>query len=86
LSHGREHSHCPCHETILSALVFVSILGGSSLFAQTPVSGAEVYQRTHACHDQVSARIPTRDAIEKISAERILRTLDFGLMMGIAYH
>src|SRR4029077_1825514 len=70
----------------LSALVFLSILGGSSLFAQKPVSGAEVYQKNCAsCHDQVSARIPTRDAIQKMSAGRILRTLDFGLMMSIAY-
>jgi polyvinyl alcohol dehydrogenase (cytochrome) len=33
----------------------------------------------------VSARIPTRDALTKISPARILRTLDFGLMMSIAY-
>src|SRR5262245_44289679 len=71
---------------LLSAFVFVSILSGSSLLAQNPVSGAEVYQKHCAsCHDQVSARIPTRDAIQKMSSSRILRTLDFGLMMSIAY-
>src|SRR5262245_6909372 len=70
----------------LTALVFVSIFSGSFLFAQNPVSGAEVYQKHCAsCHDQVSARIPTRDAIQKMSSSRILRTLDFGLMMSIAY-
>src|SRR4029079_2050828 len=69
-----------------TALVFVSLLSGSSLFAQKSVSGAEVYQKNCAsCHDQVSARIPMRDALQKMSSARILRTLDFGLMMSIAY-
>src|SRR6476646_10869674 len=69
-----------------TALVFVWILSGSSLFAQKSVSGADVYQKNcSACHDQVSARIPTRDALQKMSSARILRTLDFGLMMSIAY-
>jgi polyvinyl alcohol dehydrogenase (cytochrome) len=69
-----------------TALVFVWVLSGSSLFAQKSVSGAEVYQKNCAsCHDQVSARIPTRDALQKMSSARILRTLDFGLMMSIAY-
>jgi hypothetical protein len=33
----------------------------------------------------VTARIPHRDALQKMSATRIMRTLDFGLMMSIAY-
>ncbi len=50
------------------------------------VSGAEVYQEYCAgCHEQVSPRIPPRDALQKMSAARILRTLDFGVMMSIAY-
>jgi len=56
--------------------------------AQTPgaSSGADVYQKRCAtCHDQPGNRAPSRDALQKISAARILRTLDFGLMMGIAY-
>lgn len=54
--------------------------------AATSLSGAQVYGKYCAsCHDQVSARIPTRDALTKISPARILRTLDFGLMMSIAY-
>jgi hypothetical protein len=49
-------------------------------------SGAEVYKKYCAsCHDQVTARIPTREALTKMSPARILRTLDFGLMMSIAY-
>jgi polyvinyl alcohol dehydrogenase (cytochrome) len=51
-----------------------------------PVSGEEVYRtRCSSCHDQVGARIPPREALQKMSRARILRTLDFGLMMSIAY-
>ena len=60
----------------------------AQLHAQTqpPLSGAQVYAKyCAACHDQTSARIPTRDALSKMSPARILRTLDFGLMMSIAY-
>jgi polyvinyl alcohol dehydrogenase (cytochrome) len=61
------------------------ILNGSLLYAQS-VSGAQVYAKYCAtCHDQVTPRIPTRDAIQKMSVARIQRTLDFGLMMSIAY-
>src|SRR6185503_12931904 len=50
------------------------------------VSGADVYkQRCASCHDQIDARIPTRSALEKLSPARILKTLDFGAMMSIAY-
>ena len=49
-------------------------------------SGEEVYKaHCAACHDQNTARIPPRDALQKLPATRILRTLDFGLMMNIAY-
>src|SRR4030095_696169 len=41
--------------------------------------------RAAACHDLVSPRIPHRDTLKKMSAARVLRTLDFGAMMSIAY-
>ena len=48
--------------------------------------GAEVYQkRCAACHDQPGSRAPNKDALQKLSSARILRTLNFGLMMAIAY-
>ena len=48
--------------------------------------GAALYkQHCAACHDQASPRIPPRNALQKMSASRILRTMDFGLMMSIAY-
>ncbi len=49
-------------------------------------SGEVVYTKyCAACHDQVGARIPTREALTRMSPARILRTLDFGLMMSVAY-
>src|SRR5437016_7230776 len=69
----------------LSFLVLCSLLAGSRLQAG-PVSGEEIYRtRCAGCHEQVNARIPSREALQKMSATRILRTLDFGLMMSIAY-
>jgi polyvinyl alcohol dehydrogenase (cytochrome) len=70
---------------LASSLVFYIILSGFQLQA-APISGEEIYRtRCAGCHDQVSARIPPREALQKMSSARILRTLDFGLMMSIAY-
>jgi polyvinyl alcohol dehydrogenase (cytochrome) len=50
------------------------------------VSGEEIYLKScAACHDQISPRIPPRAALQKLTASRILRTLDFGVMMSVAY-
>src|SRR5260370_18371340 len=50
-------------------------------------SGPDVYQTRFAqCPENGAAtRAPSRDALQKMPASRILRTLDFGLMMGVAY-
>ena len=54
--------------------------------ANAAPSGEEVYKsRCAACHDQNTPRIPPRDALQKLHSARILRTLDFGIMMNIAY-
>jgi polyvinyl alcohol dehydrogenase (cytochrome) len=61
---------------------------GISAFAApqaAPVSGAEVYQkRCASCHDQGGSRGPARETLQKMPAKRILRVLDFGVMMGVA--
>ena len=42
-------------------------------------SGEDVYKtRCAGCHDQNTARIPSKEALQKLPAARILRTLDFG--------
>jgi len=54
--------------------------------AVAAVSGEEVYaKRCSACHDQTNPRIPPRDSLKKIPATRILKVLDFGVMMQVAY-
>src|SRR5205823_2685748 len=68
---------------IATGMVAVMLIGTAS--AAEP-SGEAVYGKYCAsCHDQTGARIPTRAALTNLSPARILRTLDFGAMMSIAY-
>jgi polyvinyl alcohol dehydrogenase (cytochrome) len=72
---------------LLAAAACASVLlaWGAWPAAQT-ASGEEVYrQRCAGCHDLVSPRIPLRAALQKMPASRILRALDFGVMMNVAY-
>src|SRR6266446_2274527 len=62
------------------------VLFALASLANAAPTGEEVYQSHCAsCHDQNTPRIPPRDALQKLHAARILRTLDFGLMMNTAY-
>ena len=86
----RSMSHMATRMSIPSvALACVLGLAGSGTAsaAQQPApTGDAVYAKyCAACHEQVGARIPTREALTKMSPARILRTLDFGQMMSIAY-
>ncbi len=50
-----------------------------------PVSGEDVYRRRcAACHDSAAERVPPRDALKQLPASRILRALDFGVMINVA--
>lgn len=81
--------------TISRTGAWVVIVGASALAtvavrsveaAEARLSGAQIYaQRCAACHDQVGTRTPPRDALARLSPQRIMRTLDFGLMMSVAY-
>jgi polyvinyl alcohol dehydrogenase (cytochrome) len=52
----------------------------------SPFAGDAVYQkRCASCHEQNSPRIPHREALQKMPAARILRALDSGAMMAIAF-
>jgi polyvinyl alcohol dehydrogenase (cytochrome) len=54
--------------------------------ASPPTRGAVEYARYCAgCHDQAVTRAPPRDSLARLSPRRILRTMDFGLMMSVAY-
>src|SRR3954453_2748552 len=71
-----------------SASISGCMLAASGLSAAPAAqpNGEAVYAKYCAsCHEQVAARIPQRSALEQMSPTRILRTLDFGAMMSIAY-
>src|ERR1700690_4114851 len=56
-----------------------------TLLSATP-DGEEVYRRRCArCHEQTSPRIPPRQALQQMPSARILRTLDSGAMMAVAF-
>jgi polyvinyl alcohol dehydrogenase (cytochrome) len=58
----------------------------AALPSAAAVSGEAVYQKRCAgCHDSGAERTPPRDALKQLSVSRILRTLDFGVMINIAY-
>ena len=49
-------------------------------------SGEEVYKkRCSGCHEQVTPRVPPREALQRMPSTRILRALDSGAMMAIAF-
>jgi polyvinyl alcohol dehydrogenase (cytochrome) len=68
---------------VISALIGLGV--NSSVVAAAP-SGEEVYQkRCSTCHEQLTPRIPHREVLQKMPAARILRALDSGAMMSIAF-
>ncbi len=66
----------------LCASLLVSMIAAR---AQAP-SGEAIYkQRCSGCHDQPGSRIPPRQALQKMPALRILRAMNSGAMMTVAY-
>ena len=78
---------------ILAAVLLTPPAGSAQTPASAPgasarqaVSGEAVYQQRCAqCHEQATGRVPPRAAIQNMTSVRILRTLDFGAMMTVAY-
>jgi polyvinyl alcohol dehydrogenase (cytochrome) len=66
-------------------LVFFLSLSSLDLSAATP-SGEAIYKnRCSGCHERTDPRIPHRDALQKMPSARIVRALDTGAMMAIAF-
>jgi polyvinyl alcohol dehydrogenase (cytochrome) len=91
-THDRLAAVSPASSCLVLGLAMLGVtLAAGQLSAQAgrpqKVSGADVYQaRCAQCHENAAAtRAPSRDVLQKMPASRILRTLDFGLMMGVAY-
>jgi polyvinyl alcohol dehydrogenase (cytochrome) len=53
--------------------------------AQAPSGEALYVRRCAACHDNADGRTPPKQALQNMTPSRIMRTLDFGAMMTIAY-
>lgn len=69
---------------LIGLLATIAILPAPAALAAA--TGEEVYaKRCSSCHDQTNPRIPPRDSLKKIPATRILKVLDFGVMMQVAY-
>jgi polyvinyl alcohol dehydrogenase (cytochrome) len=79
-------SHFRSFPAATAAITFLALLGLLPSSGTTGASGEAVYIKyCAACHDQTNLRVPHRDVLKQMTAARILRTLDFGLMMSIAY-
>ena len=71
---------------LLTVLALSEVSALAAPQAPSPaVSGSDVYQKSCAsCHDQAGSRAPTKEALQKLTATHIRRSLDFGMMMGVA--
>src|SRR5215470_2295830 len=71
---------------ILLAAAIVAAVTAVTGSARAQGSGEVIYrERCAGCHDLTSQRIPPKSALQKMPATRILRVLDFGVMMSVAY-
>src|SRR5262249_40596035 len=70
---------CTTLVLVCSVITFAQIGGPKA-------NGEAVYkQRCAGCHEQTNPRIPSRSTLNRMPATRILSTLDFGVMMTVAY-
>jgi polyvinyl alcohol dehydrogenase (cytochrome) len=85
VNHGTDH-RARAAAAIASLAAIVSFALITVVPSSAQVSGESIYrERCATCHEQVSPHIPPRSALQDMSASRILRSLDFGAMMTIAY-
>ena len=70
-----------------AAWIAIVVVVSATNAAAQGVSGEATYQRRcAACHDKpADGRTPSRNVLQSMTSTRILRTLDFGAMMTIAY-
>ncbi len=89
----RNSAKVPALLFIASTSIAIAAIGALFIAGWVPrrvnadqVSGEAVYREYCAsCHDHPGPRIPPRSALQALSAARILRTLDAGVMMRVAY-
>jgi len=69
----------------MNRVPFAVIVFVFSAHAQAPAGEAIYKQHCAACHDQPGSRIPPRASLQKMPALRILRAMNSGAMMTVAY-
>jgi polyvinyl alcohol dehydrogenase (cytochrome) len=67
------------------AAVVAALLSAAPVLAQEPSGEALYKRRCAACHENADGRTPPVEALRAMTPSRIMRTLDFGAMMTIAY-
>lgn len=71
---------------MIERVLMVLAVLGVAICAGAQESGETIYRaRCAGCHDVTSQRIPPKSALQQMPATRILRVLDFGVMMSVAY-
>lgn len=67
-------------------LVLAALVASSDVADAQPAAGEAVYARRCAsCHDQNNPRIPPKTSLQQMPSTRIVRALDTGAMMAIAF-
>jgi polyvinyl alcohol dehydrogenase (cytochrome) len=68
----------------IDSILVTMLLASTSTFGAP--SGEDVYKaRCSGCHDQVNERVPPKAALQGMPSSRIVRALDSGAMMAIAF-
>ena len=71
---------------VRGGLGVLAVLGVLTSTAQAQGTGEQIYRdRCAGCHDQTTNRIPPKSALQQMPATKILRVLDSGVMMSVAY-
>ena len=74
------------HLLAAASVIVVSAGIGLGLADAQTISGEAVYaKRCASCHDQLNPRIPPKASLQRLPATRIVRALDTGAMMAIAF-
>lgn len=70
---------------LLKFIVLAFLSASVICFAQTPDGEAVFRARCAGCHLQANPRIPSVETLRKMPASRILRALNYGAMISVAY-
>ena len=67
-------------------LVLTGLLAGCGSQDPSKAAGQKIYQdRCSTCHNSLESHAPMLGALKQMPAKRILRAMDFGVMMSVAY-